>query len=100
MEHLDEAALRRFDLKVHFDYMNADQRRALLLDCMDLLGLPQNPEAVHLVSSLPRLTPGDFNTVMRQGRLDPILSASVFVERLAQECRVKSGGSKRPVGFQ
>ena len=31
VDDLDQAALRRFDLKVRFDFMDADQSRALLI---------------------------------------------------------------------
>ena len=99
MDTLDRAALRRFDLKIRFDYLAPKQRETLFRDCMETLSLPVDVEPLTLVSSMPRLTPGDFGNVMRQIHLAPIHSGMAFAERLDQECQLKDGGPKRSIGF-
>ena len=99
METLDRAALRRFDLKIRFDYLAPKQRETLFRDCMGTLSLPVDVESLAVVSCMPRVTPGDFGNVMRQARLDPIRSGMAFAERLDQECQLKDGGPKRSIGF-
>jgi len=99
MDALDQAALRRFDLKIRFNYLAPRQCETLFRDCMATLSLPVDVESLALVSEIPRLTPGDFGNVMRQARLDPIPSGMAFAERLAQECQLKAGGLKRSIGF-
>jgi SpoVK/Ycf46/Vps4 family AAA+-type ATPase len=99
MGTLDQAALRRFDLKIHFDFMAPNQREALFRDCMASLGLQMDVESLSAVSHLSRLTPGDFANVMRQSRLEPMTSGLGFAERLAQECHLKPGGIRRSIGF-
>ena len=97
---LDQAAFRRFDLKILFDYMTPLQCEAMFRDCMASLGLQMDVESLGAVATLSQLTPGDFNVVMRQARLVPIPSARVFAERLTQECQLKPGGVRRSIGFR
>jgi SpoVK/Ycf46/Vps4 family AAA+-type ATPase len=99
MDTLDQAALRRFDLKIRFDYMAPGQREALFRDCLATLGLHVDVESLGAVAGLSRLTPGDYANVMRQARLDPITSGVIFAERLVLECNLKPGGPRRSIGF-
>ena len=99
MGTLDQAALRRFDLKIHFDFMVPGQREAMFRDCMASLGLLVDVESLGVVAGLSRLTPGDYANVMRQAHLDPITTGVNFAERLAQECRLKPGAARRGIGF-
>ena len=99
MEGLDSAALRRFDLKVKFDFLKADQACELLRRHCVSLGLPV-PQAEHLahVRRLGQLTPGDFAVVARQNRFRAIRCGGDFVKALGAECAVKQP-SRRPIGF-
>jgi transitional endoplasmic reticulum ATPase len=99
MEGLDPAALRRFDLKVKFDYLKPDQAAELLRRyCVDLgLALPQPGEIVR-VSRLDTLTPGDFAAVVQQGRFRALTSAAALVGALEAECVFKPS-AKRAIGF-
>ena len=99
MEGLDQAALRRFDLKVKFDFLKAEQAQELLWRYCITLGLAA-PERECLVrlSRLLNVTPGDFAVVVRQGRFRPVLSAAEFVTALEGECGVKEG-VKVGIGF-
>lgn len=100
MADLDEAALRRFDLKVHFAYLRAEQGRLLLRAHLKELGL-QDPQqrAEQLVSAMLNLAPGDFATVRRRARFKPLASAGEFAQALVQEAALKKGGQQRPIGF-
>jgi len=95
----DEASLRRFDLKVHFQTPTREQRRALLETYLTVLEVPCTPTACRRVEVMAGLTQGDFALVLRQGLLNPIASAGDFVERLARELELKPEQKRRVVGF-
>lgn len=100
MERLDPAALRRFDLKLTFDYLQPPQAWQLLCRCARSLGLPPPEAALRpALDDLKVLTPGDFATVARQARFRPIRDASALVEALAAECAARSVGARRTIGF-
>ena len=99
MEGLDQAALRRFDLKVKFDFLRPDQSRALLRRHCTKLALPAPQSAVLArLQQLRKLTPGDFAAVVRQHRFYPIKSAAAFVAALEAECALKDGANAA-IGF-
>ena len=99
MDGLDQAALRRFDLKVKFDFLRFDQAWALLCRHCSELALAQPQAELHgRIACLNRLTPGDFAAVLRQHRFRPIESADTLVSALEAECLVKEG-AKRVIGF-
>lgn len=95
MDDLDSAALRRFDLKVKFDFLRHEQAWDLLLRHCQAMGLPA-PEGTlfRQMAQMDKLTPGDFATVTRQHRFRPIHSPTAFVAALQDECSVKGGGIK------
>lgn len=99
MDGLDQAAVRRFDLKVKFDYLKADQAWQLLLRQCSALGLAA-PETAqrHQLDRLCKLTPGDFAAVARQHRFRPVASAAMLVAALEGECALKQGG-RGAIGF-
>jgi len=99
MDSLDAAALRRFDLKIRFDFLRPEQARILFMDMAERLGLDV-PKAIEArLAQLDCLTPGDFANVERQTKLRSIASAHELLERLAAECEVKAEGKKRGIGF-
>jgi SpoVK/Ycf46/Vps4 family AAA+-type ATPase len=99
MGGLDQAALRRFDLKVEFGFLNAEQAwRLFEQQCMALgLGRPDARLAARF-ARLDRLTPGDYAAVARQHRFHPAGNATGLLARLADECEIKEGG-KSAIGF-
>jgi hypothetical protein len=101
MENLDPASLRRFDLKVRFDYLLPHQAEAMLKIACRNLGLPApGRAALRRVASLRDLTPGDFAAVMRQHRFRPAQDAMTLVARLEEECAAKRDSHNGPVmGF-
>ena len=99
MGGLDPAALRRFDLKVCFDFLAPEQATLLLGRYLIGLGLdPATEGDLGRLRSLRNVTPGDFAAVARQNRFRPIVSAGAFVQALAQECTLKAPVSSS-IGF-
>lgn len=93
MQGLEPAALRRFDLKVRFDFLKPDQAWELLRRQCASLGLAEPlPELRPQLDRLSQLTPGDFAAVVRQHRFRPIESATIFLRALDAECALKPGG--------
>ena len=100
MGSLDQAALRRFDLKVKFDYLRTGQAWELLERQCAALGLPAPELGLRVqLQKLTMLTPGDFAAVARRHRFAPIGSPAALVAALAAECAVKAGGNQVTIGF-
>ncbi len=99
MGGLDPAALRRFDLKVCFNFLLPEQAALLLQRYSASLGLaPATATDIDKLRALRNVTPGDFAAVVRQHRFRPIVSPAAFVQALGQECTLKSPVSS-PIGF-
>ena len=99
MSGLDQASLRRFDLKVKFDYLDADKTRILFCRYCQQFELTQ-PDAQLLarLKKLNRLTPGDFAALERQHRFRRIDSAATLLAALEAEQGLKE--EVRPtIGF-
>lgn len=101
LEGMDEASLRRFDLKVKFDYLDADKAVRLFQNYCESMfeEHPIDLSVLKAVGSLKSLAPGDFASVLRQSRFAPIKTPQAFYEALAGECRVKCGQQTRRIGF-
>src|SRR6266581_651213 len=99
MEGLDQAALRRFDLKVKFAFLKPEQAWELLCrHCVELgIAAPLPGERARL-TRLQKLTPGDFAAVIRQSRFRPIASSAALVAAVEGECAVKEG-ARAGIGF-
>lgn len=99
MDGLDPAALRRFDLKVKFDFLRPDQAWALLRRYCDQLDLQAPAAALQgRLMHLGQLTPGDFAAVVRRHRFHPLSNATALVDALEAECSIK-GGTRPAIGF-
>ncbi len=105
MSELDQAALRRFDVKLRFDFMSAETSSKLLSRWCEVLGIAGGGDQLGAAQEELRrqrcLTPGDFALVARQHRLRPLQSPCDFVQRLEHECSLKSlnGRASRAIGF-
>ncbi|MFZ4624377.1 MAG: AAA family ATPase [Rhodoferax sp.] len=87
MDGLEPAALRRFDLKVRFDFLKPAQAWELLRRQCAALGLAEPlPELRGHLDRLSQLTPGDFAAVARQHRFRPVESAAALLAALDGEC--------------
>jgi SpoVK/Ycf46/Vps4 family AAA+-type ATPase len=100
MDGLDQAALRRFDLKLKFDYLKPEQAWLLFERQCKALGLGSPEIALKReLECLNVLTPGDFATVARQHRLRPAREPSTILDALKAECMIKGGMVKASIGF-
>jgi len=99
MSVLDQAALRRFDLKLKFDYLQARQAGALLRRYGERLGFVLSEDVERLAAThLQHVTPGDFAAVMRQQRFSPAASLGDFLAALQAETALKAV-SRPGIGF-
>lgn len=100
MEGLDQASLRRFDLKLEFGYLKPEQASQLFVEEAKHLGIQNLLKPIlKNVGELQGLTPGDFAAVRRQSRFSPIVSAHDFYERLVDEVGIKMQDSSKKMGF-
>ena len=102
IEVLDPAALRRFDLKLKFDYLTLKQRLDFAKQQVEILGLPLlSEEDLSQIESLNLLTPGDFAAVARRHQFSPFQKVQDWLSALQGECEVKPAFSAttRRIGF-
>ena len=102
IEVLDPAALRRFDLKLKFDYLMLRQRLDFAKQQAEILGLPSlSEEDLSQIESLNLLTPGDFAAVARRHQFSPFQKVQDWLSALQGECEVKPAFSAttRRIGF-
>jgi len=100
MDNLDKASLRRFDLKLEFDFLKPEQSWNMFLSyCKDLKLAKPSPSFKRGVESLKYLTLGDFAAVTRQNRFRPITDVKGFIQRLEDEIAVKNVSSGNVMGF-
>ena len=101
VDGLDQASLRRFDLKMMFRYLLPEQGWTLFRSHCKSLDLSLDGDGDDLkrdLSRLPNLTPGDFAAVVRRHRFNPVASPRDLLQALTQECSLKEGGRHR-IGF-
>ncbi|HHF3866230.1 AAA family ATPase [Haemophilus influenzae] len=101
IEVLDPAALRRFDLKLKFDYLTLKQRLDFAKQQAEILGFPLlSEENLNQIESLNLLTPGDFAAVARRHQFSPFQKVQDWLMALKGECEVKPAFSTtRRIGF-
>ncbi len=99
---VDAASLRRFDLKIKFDYMKPEQAWILFLQVLKEHGCNPKSETKQykiVLARLDNLTPGDFATVVRQSRsLNKTIDPRYLLSALEKECKAKPGAGKS-IGF-
>lgn len=99
LDSLDEASLRRFDLKVHFGYLLGDQVAALLHAHSDRLGLaPSTVDIQARARQVARCTPGDFAAVARRHLFAPLPNADALLSAVEGEISLRDR-EIRPIGF-
>jgi len=103
MEVLDQASLRRFDLKVKFDYLKPNQIWVLFKQTLtDANSDPLHEEKTlkHKVRALQGVTPGDFATAIKQNRfMSKGITADTLFKTLIKEIKFKQHGSFKEIGF-
>ncbi len=105
MDRLDPAVLRRFDLKIQFDYLRPDQAGKLFTRVLAIFQGYTRPrrsaESVKTrLSQLRTLTPRNFATVVCQARaLGEDYDSDRLMAALEEECRVKLRGINPVTAF-
>lgn len=98
-DDLDQAALRRFDFKIHFDYLTYTQRIQLFKQVCQQLKIEVDETQISTkLGQLDRLCAGDFAVIIRQAKFQPLQHADEVLQHLADEMAVKYQISQR-IGF-
>lgn len=98
---VDEAAMRRFDFVIRFDYLDEDGAILLLSDLAKAyaITLPKRELLSAMMQDLKQLTPGDFAAIYRRLKVrKKYPDAAGLVSMLRDVCSYKQGDS-RPIGF-
>ncbi len=100
MENLDKASLRRFDMKLKFDFLKPTQAWEMFMVFHKELGLKESSKSLESdVRGVHSLTPGDFAVVVRQSKFRSINNSEEFLERLREEVAVKDVDEGNVMGF-
>lgn len=100
MDGMDQAALRRFDIKARFDYLRPDQAFGLLRrHCAELAIAGPGERHMARLRRLGALTPGDFAAVARRCRFARLETPDAWITALEEECAFRDTGHAR-IGFQ
>jgi len=99
IDNLDKASLRRFDLKLKFDYLKPTQALKLFEKYAKELKIKISKKIKNEILNLNYLTPGDFNTIIRQSKFRPIKNDEDFFNRLIQEVSLKGEKNTINIGF-
>lgn len=99
MQSFDSASIRRFDIKLKFDFMNTEQVHtmfeALLIN--NNLKLDETTECE--LKKLRCVTPGDFSVIQRKLNFNKNKSTKTILEMIKQECEFKTESNHRRIGF-
>lgn len=97
---MDAAALRRFDLKIRFDYLTGKQSARLFLHyCRRLkLRVRRGAELTAAAAEFHRVTPGDYANVARQHLFRHFESAAEFLHAVRAETELKPDNQPK-IGF-
>jgi len=98
MGNLDQASIRRFDLKVKFDYLETQQVKELFTVYCESFGIAVNAHEIDF-SMLTSLTPGDFALLARQHKFRPFSNSIAVKEALQAEAALKENNTQNKIGF-
>jgi transitional endoplasmic reticulum ATPase len=102
-QRLDAASIRRFNMKLEFDYLDAQGRREFWRRYLTPLTdkrLTKN-QAIEL-DAIPNLTPGDFKIARDRSRLlltNESITNTDLIQTLAEESQYKKQGKTHSIGF-
>lgn len=102
-EDLDPAFMRRFDLKIAFDYLDEAQRERFMKNLLRKAGYPVRLKAAtrQRLARLDELTPGDFSAASRKLRFSgQAVSQDNLLSALVHEVACKNIHKGRPIGFR
>ena len=102
LDELDKAVLRRFALRIGFDYLEASKLEAMFEAVLRPL-LPPGlapPDLAARLERCGRLAPGDFAVVARRARLLGLpITGEWLLGELALEAGSRGDVARRPAGF-
>lgn len=101
LELMDNACLRRFDLKAKFDYLTDAQAEELYRRLTQKWHIVVGDE-VSTLRKLKNLSPGDFSAIDRRLRFTKVVSGEKIVDMLKVEAQLKDGqisAARRTIGF-
>ena len=96
IQKLDQAALRRFSFRLHFDYLNSEGKEIFYRTYFRPLRMPELTEAEKkTLHGIDQMTPSDFRNVRQQFYYleDSELTNSKVIEALAAEVASRTSGS-------
>ena len=96
VDNLDQAALRRFDLKTKLDYLSKERMQRLFVQYCHQLEI--TPIDVAKVEFIAQTTPGDFAAIARRHKFAPITTPAALHKALKEECSIKQPEG-RSIGF-
>jgi len=97
MDDLDQASLRRFAIKIEFDYLKPEQAQAMLQK--ECIGKATAKDR-QAISELDTLAPGDFAAVKKRLEILGLdATPEILVRELHVETALKKGGARNQIGF-
>jgi transitional endoplasmic reticulum ATPase len=98
IEDLDDACIRRFDLKIEFNSLKPHQKWQLFQEVCDI---PTEDQSIlrQKVFNLNGLTVGDFSVVVRQSKIMGKKDAWTVYNSLMRECELKPDRLNKVIGF-
>jgi len=97
MDDLDQASMRRFAIKVYFDYLKPEQAWKMLQK--ESIGKATGQDR-NAIMSMNSLAPGDFAAVKKRLSILGVEgSPDVIIQELKEEIAVKSECKSSPIGF-
>jgi len=99
IDSMDIAAMRRFDLKLKFNYLNKAQVNLMFQMLLEKYHLNLSDKITKELETFDKLTLGDFATVKRALHFTKKVDIETLVEMLKKEFFLKSGINNRRIGF-
>jgi len=97
MDDLDQASLRRFAIKVEFDYLKPEQAINMLQQ--ECIGKPL-ARSRQSITAMRNLAPGDFAAVKKRlAILGHDATADALIAGLKEECAIKDDQPRAGIGF-
>ena len=96
VQRLDQAALRRFSFRLHFDYLTPDGKEKFYRTYFDPLHLPELTEQEKkALYGIDQMTPSDFRNVRQQFfyLMDSELTNAEIIDALGAEVASRTSGS-------
>lgn len=96
IQRLDQAALRRFSFRLHFDYLTNEGKEKFFSAYFKPLGLPElTGNEREMLHAIDQMTPSDFRNVRQQFFYleDSELTNREVIEALTAEVKSKTSGS-------